>query len=141
MNEQWKNSFLGVMRRNDVEQEKEFLHLVDQVRNRCNLDVARTLMKSFLGKPDYGTQERVISVLASADRCDAIRALLEELPRLIKEAPEWAETLTGQEVDRRPELLAEVAKSVSDESVRALQTLLFADSFRESYPNAKKLVV
>lgn len=141
MNEKWKAQFLDASLRGDVRQEQEFLSLVDQVDGHCSLEVARVLMKSFAASPDFGTQERVVSVLASADKSDAVTAILEELPRLVVEAPEWAEVLVGQEVDRRPELLSQLASRLSPEVQNALRKLLTDPDFRELYPAAEKLKI
>jgi hypothetical protein len=129
------------MQRGDVDREREFLFLLDQVEGRCSLEVARVLMKSFTSTPDFGTQERVVSVLASAVKSDAVTAMLEELPRMIVEAPEWAEVLIGQEVDRRPELLAKLARGSSADVQQSLQHLLADADFREFYPNANTLTI
>ena len=137
--EQWKVKFLEAMRRSSRSQEMEFLALVDQVASSCSIDVARVLMKSFSSRADYGTQERVVSVLASANRRDAITALLEELPRLILEAPDWAEDLVGQEIDRCHELLMELARGSSQEIVNSLRKLLTKEDFLDLHPKAKLL--
>lgn len=109
MDESWKTRILKASERPSEREEREFLELVDQANGKCTLDVARVLMKTFSDKPDYGTQERVNSVLASGKREDAIVALLEELPRLVKDSPEWAITLVMTEATHAPELLAAVA--------------------------------
>lgn len=137
----WKDLFLQAMARGNPERDSEFLALVDQAEGQCSLDVARVLMKSFSSAPDFGTQERVVSVLASAEKSDAIKALLEELPRLLEDANEWAEVLIGQEVDRRPELLLAVARRSSPESKQALRLLLRSPGFDEIYPNAKTIEI
>lgn len=141
MNEKWKAQFLDASLRGDARQEQEFLSLVDQVDRCCSLEVARVLMKSFTASPDFGTQERVVSVLASADKSDAVTAILEELPRLLVEAPEWAEVLVGQEVDRRPELISQLANRLSTDVQNALRKLLADKDFRELYPAAEKLKI
>ena len=141
MDEKWKQRFLEAMRRRDVTEEQEFLSLVDQVEGNCPLDVARVFMKSFSDTPDFGTQERVVSQLASAEKSDAITAILDELPRLLVEAREWAAVLVGQEVDRRPELLVQLARQSSPDVRQALLTLLADDDFRDFYPNAKTLMI
>lgn len=141
MDEKWKQHFLEAMRRRDITEEQEFLSLVDQVEGNCPLDVARVLMKSFSDTPDFGTQERVVSQLASAEKSDAITAILDELPRLLVEAREWAAVLVGQEVDRRPELLVQLARQSSPDVRQALLTLLAEDDFTDFYPNAKSLMI
>jgi hypothetical protein len=55
--------------------------------------MAKTLMNTFNETDDYGTQEAVVNVLNSIETEIYYRALLEELPRLVDEAPEWAESL------------------------------------------------
>lgn len=140
MDNVWKERFLTAMKRHDYQQEQEFLTLVDQAEGHCSLEIARVLMKSFTASPDFGTQERVVSVLASADKSDMVTAILDELPRLLVDAPDWAEILIGQEVDRRPEFLVRVAKQSRLEVRVALQQLLANQNFNEFYPNAKTIL-
>ena len=141
MNKDWKQRLLATAKRRDEGQEDEFIQLVDQAKGQCTLEVARTLMKTFSDSPDYGTQERVVSVLASANERDVTTAILEELPRLLKEAPEWAENLVGPEVDNRPALLQSVVEEVSDDIRQSLRVLLSKEDFIDFYPNAKNIKV
>lgn len=103
MNTEWEKNLLEASKRTNEDEEKEFLRLVDQAEGNCSIETVRILMKTFSAKPDYGTQERVESVLATAEAEDVTKGILEELPRLIAEAPEWAESLIGLEVDNRLE--------------------------------------
>lgn len=58
MQANWKKNLLNASSRANEDQEKIFLDLVGQAFNKCTLEVARTLMKIFTAKPNYGTQER-----------------------------------------------------------------------------------
>lgn len=140
MNKDWITRFEAAIARSSPEQEEEFLLLADEAEGNCTIDVARVLLKSFLAKEDFGTQERVVSVLATADKIDAITAILEELPRLMRETPDWAEILVGQEVDRRPELLSTIARTTSPLVRIALNELLCDSDFEKSYPNAQEVL-
>ena len=141
MDNHWKERFLKVFSRNTVAEEQEFLSLVDQVENHIDIETARILMKSFLPKPDHGTQERVVSVLESGNKDIVVAALLEELPRLMQETPDWAEVLIGQEVDRRPEVLEEMATKSSSTSLAALRKLFSQKGFYELFPNSLNLKI
>ncbi len=141
MNAEWEKQLLKAAKRSNEEEEKEFLRLVDLAEGNCSLDAVRSLMKTFSDKPDYGTQERVESVLATAKEEDVTRGILEELPRLMVEAPEWAESLIGVEVDNRPELLSSVVKQMSENVKNSLRQLTQSDSFRDFYPNVENLDV
>jgi hypothetical protein len=141
MDRAWTTRLLEAAERKDAEQEKEFLDLVNQADGKITLEVAKALMRTFSDKPDYGTQERVISVLASADNDkDVTIALLEELPRLIEDGFEWAETLVGEEIEYRPDLLVEMASDMSDEIKKILQAILGRPGFQSFYPAARHLV-
>jgi hypothetical protein len=139
MDETWKQRILAVMRRTDVSEEEEFWSLVDAVDGKCTPEVATVLMKSFSSEPDYGTQESVISVLASGDRRVGLRAMIEELPRLAKDAPEWITALMGPEVKFRPEMVTEIAKASSPKARDTLTRVLADEAFCEFYPRAKEL--
>jgi hypothetical protein len=141
MNTDWERQLLETSARRDEAEQQRFLALVDQASGKCALDVARVLMKTFSDTPDFGTQERVVSVLATALPQVVLCAKLEELPRLLDEAPEWAESLIGEEVEHRPELLTSVAGSMSAQVKLALRRLLGDKDFRDFYPNATRISI
>lgn len=141
MNIDWEKRLLDAAKRSNEAEEKEFLRLVDMAEGNCSLDAVRSLIKTFSSEPDYGTQERVESVLATAKAEDVTRGILEELPRLMAEAPEWAESLVGVEVDNRLELLASISAGMSDNIKDCLRQLTQSDEFIDFYPAAKKLKI
>lgn len=141
MDAHWATHLLRASQRADERQQHEFLALVDQAFGLRTLEVARILMQTFAAQPDYGTQERVISALATADNAIVTQALLEELPRLVQEAPEWAEVLVGLEVDKRPELLQHIAHTMPDKVKHALRQLLARKDFQDFYAGAQDIVV
>jgi len=141
MNADWEKKLLEAAKRSNEEEEKEFLRLVDMAEGNCSLDAVRSLMKTFSAQPDYGTQERVESVLATAKDKDVTRGILEELPRLLAEAPEWAESLVGIEVDNRLELLSSIAATMPDNVKNCLRQLTQSDEFVDFYPAAKNLSI
>jgi hypothetical protein len=141
MDANWADELLSASKRRDEGEEQKFLLLVDQAFERCTLEVAGVLMKTFSDAPDFGTQERVCGVLASAPPEIVIRAELEELPRLIVDAPDWAESLIGEEVEHRPGLLKAIAASMSPAVKLSLRQLLGRKDFREFYPNAVEVSV
>ena len=124
MDVDWSHELLQASRRRDEAEEQKFLALVDQAFGKCTLEVAKVLMKTFSDAPDFGTQERVCSTLASALPQFQVRAMLEELPRLLAEAPEWADALIGEEVEHRPALLKTIAATMPGEVRMALRQLL-----------------
>lgn len=132
----WKERFLKAASMPPSRRGVDFTNLVDEVDGQCSLDVARVLMTSFGGEDDFETQEAVVSVLASGNKGDVIRAILEELPRLVVNAPEWADVLIGQEVERRPELLLSIAKTMPEDIVRALSHTVNKRCFVNLYDNA-----
>jgi hypothetical protein len=133
----WESQLLAASMSRENADLGVFLDLVDQSAGRVSLQVARVLMKTFSDKPDYGSQERVVGVLATAAPEVALQAELEELPRLLLEAPEWAEALIGEEVEHRPGLLRKVARKLSPTIQASLRQLLTQPEFAEFFPNAK----
>jgi hypothetical protein len=101
----------------------------------------KSVMKIFSDQPDYGTQETVIRVLATSDDKIVTKVMLEELPRLMQEAPEWAKSLVGVEVDTRPKLLQMVLSQMPEEVKKALRTLLNDADFQDFYPNSRHITV
>jgi hypothetical protein len=141
MDADWAKKLLHTSQRASEKEQEEFLALVDQACGVCTLEIARMLMKTFSDTPDYGTQERVVRTLATADDQIVTQAILEELPRLVKEAPEWAEALVGLEVDRRPELLQRVASTMPESVRKALRELLADKDLQDFYPGACSITV
>lgn len=141
MNTEWEKKLLDAAKRSSEAEEKEFLRLVDMAEGNCSLDAVRSLMKTFSDEPDYGTQERVESVLATAKVEDVTRGIIEELPRLMAEAPKWTESLVGVEVDNRLELLASISAGMPDNIKDCLRQLTQSEAFIDLYPEAKKLKV
>lgn len=137
----WEKELLETAKRRDEAEEQRFLELVDLAQDRCTLDVARVLMKTFSDQPDYGTQERVVSILGTAAYDDMVIALLDELPRLIVEAPEWAESLIGVEVHFRPNQLEAAAARMPEHIRSALRRTLANRDFQGFYPNASKIKI
>src|SRR5262245_39638287 len=135
MDPEWEQQVLVASGRQNEAEERRFVELVEQANNRCTLAVARVLMKTFSDAPDFGTQEIVGSVLASAAPEISLRAILEELPRLVAEAPEWAKSLIGEEVEHRPTLLKSIATSMPAKVKLSLRQLLGNKDFRDFYPS------
>jgi hypothetical protein len=131
----WQQIFLDCMARDTLKQEQTFLALLDNLFDgQCDLDTARVLMKSFSDKPDHGTQERVISVLMQASPEVRIRAIFEELPRLNSEAPEWASSLLGQELDHHPSTVVDIVKNSPSQTIEAVSKVLADADFVDFYP-------
>lgn len=143
LNSQWQQDVLRTSaRRNESEEdEKEFLSLVDRAFGECTIEIARILMKTFSVQPDYGTQESVVGALMSAGDEIFIQAILEELPRLIREAPEHAEDLLGIAVERNPEMLKKVASQLNMEIRNSLRNVLQRTDFLEFHPEASQISV
>jgi hypothetical protein len=141
MDADWAKKLLHASKRASEREQEEFFGLVDQVCGVWTLEAARVLMKTFSDKPDYGTQEKVVSTLATADDQIVTQAILEEFPRLVKEAPEWVESLVGLEVDKRPELLQKVASQMPESVRKALRELLADKDLQDFYPGACRITV
>ena len=91
--DEWHRGLRTFSARQTPEQAANFIRLVDMVSGQVTPEIAKSLLSTFGSNPDFGTQERVCSVLAGAPTDVRVTAVLEELPRLIHEAPEWAEVL------------------------------------------------
>jgi hypothetical protein len=141
MQADWYTRLAQTMPRTTAQQEQVFVNVVDECVGHCDLDAARALMKTFSAKPDYGTQQAVVSALSTASAHDRITAVLEDLPRLLDEAYEWAEDLVGGEVDQNPEIVASVAAHLDEDRKKRLRELLADPSFAAFFPNARALSI
>jgi hypothetical protein len=139
MEADWAEKLMQVSGRETEEQERQFLALVDQAEGSIDLRIAKVLLSTYSAKPDYGTQERVDSVLATGNEEIVVKAILEEMPRLIAEAPEWAASLLGQELEHRFELLHSSLTSMPREVQNAVSQIVRNQEFSSFYPNAALL--
>lgn len=131
---------LEIKERNSENEENEFLSLVESLEGICTLDDARILMKTFLSKPDYGTQESVIGTISSAGDEVFIRAILEELPRLTDEAPDWIPALLIPEIKYHSDLVIKILQDTSLEIQKALKDCIGQKDFRVQCPEASELL-
>jgi hypothetical protein len=91
----WRDRVLEIRDQKTQAESLEFCRLVESVEGMNNVEVARTLFKTFTDKPDYGVKETVLRVLATFDLKTYYLAYLEELPRLALETRKqgWFELL------------------------------------------------
>lgn len=139
MNDNWYVNLALVAQRKDEKEEKYFLDLVDMVD--INKDYSKKTLKALMGTyldiEDYGTQERVESILVNAKPEDRIEALLEEMPRLESESLEWAITLLGFEINENPEKLSFLINKSPLNIKNIVYKLITDKDFIDFYPNAE----
>ena len=127
---------LNASARTTPEQEKEFALLVDAASGQITPHVASVLMHTFSDASDFGTQEAVCSALASGAPRVTLCAILEEMPRLSREAPEWAESLLCTELEHRIQLVLELLHASSVEVRAAVRSIIIKPEFVEFQPKA-----
>ena len=137
--DQWRDQLLSSSARETREQEADFLRLVDIVHDRVTPHVANALLATFSDSADFGTQERVCSVLAGAPVDTRVRAILEKLPRLDSEAAGWAEVLMGELVEHDLIALKRHLHFAAAEIRFAVRGLLSHPESCEIHPEAKSL--
>ena len=137
--DQWRDKLLACSARETPEQQASFLRLVDMVYGSVTPDVAQVLVATFTIKADVGTQERVCSILAGAPVDTRVAAILDELPRLMREAPIWADTLMGSLVRHDLMALKRHLHFASVETRQAVRALLARNEFRDLNPEARSL--
>jgi len=133
----WEKELLAASARLSQAQEETFLKLVDAAEGRIDDTIARVLLGTFSAREDYGTQERVVSVLSSGSDQTVIDAIVNEMPRLALEAPEWAQALLGTEVEFRPELTARALSQAPTDCRMAAENILKNEEFRSQHPNTE----
>jgi hypothetical protein len=139
MDKEWAEQLLRAAQRKDESDEKEFARLLERIEGKCDADSARILMKTFSEQEDFGTQELVISVLASCDPRDHVSALLEELPRLTAECREWAHVLVSDAIGAHSKELIDTAKTMPPRVKASLRRVLEEDDFLELSPLAESV--
>jgi hypothetical protein len=123
MTDDWKERIRSLTYRKTETQDGEFVSLVDMAKNNCDLETCRLLMHTFVSDDDFGVQESVVSALGTAEVADYQQALLEELPRMMAETPQWAEALIERELTHRLSALEESLKDRSNEEREAFRGL------------------
>ena len=136
---EWEAQLRDVAPRLTSDQASEFLALVDSVAGKVTGEVAKVLMATFSAKPDHGTQERVCSVLASAPSRVQVSAILGEMPRLIVEAPDWAESLLAELLEHHASDLKSVLASATPQTRLAVRAIALRDDFVAFQPRAKSI--
>lgn len=136
MDRDWKERVLRLRHHSTEAEAREYVALVDQALGNCTSEVADVLLLTFTSEEDYGVQESVVSALGTAEPEVYHVALLKALPRLLREAPEWAEILVGREVHFAPFLLTSTANHMDREVKEVLVSLITQPDFIEFYPNA-----
>ncbi len=136
----WSDQLLAASARQTTEQVSHFLNLVDEVDGSVTPAIAQVLMATFSAIPDHGTQERVLSVLASAPSTMRVGAILGELPRLVAEAPEWAEALLCQLLEHDLTIVRSQLSSTAASVRFAVRTIAARPDFQAFQPAAKSLL-
>lgn len=140
MSEQWHEQVIKYGKRlNDSDYDK-FVELIEEEPFVYSLKTVRTLLKTYYDEPkDFGTQECVEGTLEMANPEDVIFAILEEFPRLHKEAYEWSFVLLGRLLRYDLNLLINITKTVPLKTKKLLLEILLADEdFDEDFENSKK---
>lgn len=118
---------------------QRFAKLVDQVGEDIDEHTASVLLKTFVSEPDYGTQEEVVGVLREAPAAVRASAILDELPRLAREALEWAYELVAVELRHNPTTFLDIAEKKPGHVKAALLAMYEDEEFEERYAQAKLL--
>ena len=124
---------------NSTDQERQLIALLDQ--STSNLDDIRlkALLEKYTVTLDWDTQERIENILSEVDKEMWVRIVLEEMPRLLSDAPEWAVSLLGEEIEHRFQMVQESLSIMPLEVQHAVESVLKSDDFRSFYSNAESL--
>lgn len=135
MTDEWKRRILELRYRKTEPEDLEFVSLVDMAEDNCDFATCQILMKTFVTDEDYEVQESVISVLSTAKPQDRQLTLLEELPRIMVDAPDHADDLVGNEIRFYLDSFKETVRGIQPHLREVLNQILVRDSFRKQFPN------
>ena len=139
MEQQWIERLREVQFRRNVQEELEFMKIVGTLEGGCNLKCARILMKTFVPAVHFDSQEAVLTVLGLMERPLALKAILEDLPRVLRLDVDFAVALLYHDVSDNPDLLLRMARDSSAEVRDAVVTVLQLPEVRESITSAGAL--
>jgi len=132
----WRERVLEIRDQKTQAESLEFCRLVESVEGMDDIEVVRTLFKTFTDRPDYGVKETVLRVLATFDLKTYYQAYLEELPRLARKTRKrgWYELLAtypGKESMGQEDCdeLISIVKSMSGEIQRIFLSLIRREDF------------
>ena len=140
MNDKWHEKIVVLGKREKESDYNEFITLIDNLDN-YSLNTIRTLLKTYHDEPsDFGTQECVETSLNLAKQEDVLLAFLEELPRLVKEAPEWTLCFVCRILQYKIDILIDIIKDISTHKKKLLLDTLYKDEdFDKEFENCKKI--
>ena len=98
-------------------------------------EACRHLMRTFVTDEDYEVQESVISVLSTAKPQDRQLALLEELPRIMVEAPDHADALVENEIRFHFDSFRETVRGIEPHLREAIDQVLKKESLTGQFPD------
>ncbi|MBX3268370.1 MAG: hypothetical protein KF831_16855 [Acidobacteria bacterium] len=135
MDSDWKQRVLELRNWNDKQEALEYASVVEEAKYRCDLEACRHLMRTFVTDEDYEVQESVISVLSTAKPQDRQLALLEELPRIMVEAPDHADALVENEIRFHFDSFRETVRGIEPHLREAIDQVLKKESLTGQFPD------
>jgi hypothetical protein len=137
----WETHLLALDRYENEQDGAEFLKQVQSVKSAVDLPVAKALMKTFVDADDYGIQERVSTVLNTAPEPVRFQALIDDMPRLVRQGSgkEWPLLLLGDVFSYGdPDVFFYLYARSDELSRQAVRTVLESEEFQEEYPDVKQ---
>jgi hypothetical protein len=123
------------------EEEKKFLDLLNEFQHKgIERSEAKLLMKTFQNGCITSIQESVIRVLTSGGDELYMDVMLEELPRISREAPEWLDALLATEVEHKPDFLVHALEKKSEEIKKLVLDTIQNKDFIDFTPNAISVI-
>lgn len=135
-----KNNLLLQPECTTADEEKQLLLQLDHVSKSLDHETLKALIKIYTSTLDWATQERIEAILSDADKEIWVKIVLEEIPRLLSDAPEWAVSLLGEEIEHHFQMVEESLSIMPPEVQRAVESVLKSDDYRSFYSNAESLL-
>jgi hypothetical protein len=106
------------------------------VNKKLDIATLRTLLQMSSSTLDWSTLERIENLVRQADRETWLRAMLEEIPNLLKTSPAWAVSLLGDEIENNLALLQECLDTMPDTTRQAVQAVIAHEDFTAFYADS-----
>lgn len=124
---------------NSTDQKRHLIALLDQSTSNLDNITLKRLLEIYTSALDWDIQERIESILSEVDKEMWVRVLLEEMPRLLSDAPEWAVSLLGEEIEHRFPVVQKSLSIMPLEVQHSVKSILKSDDFKSFYSNAESL--
>ena len=138
--EEWNRAIRALDRYENGDDARAFMRLMDDVKDKIDERVIRTLLWTFCNDDDYGVQEHVFTILECADFGLYVKCLAEMFPEIQRRGggQEWPLIILGSIVNSADassiNVMLEAARNAGNKAdVYSMYNFVRSDEFIDEY--------